>query len=93
MNLLGQIGYSNKQFFSVSTKPNTATQLFWAEVSQQWLQLASGLEVRHSDLALDFFGWLLGRGGEGFNVAFLQLRKCASNFLLHVSYFLVKPLS
>ncbi|KAJ6901738.1 bark storage protein A-like isoform X2 [Populus alba x Populus x berolinensis] len=44
VNLLGQIGYSTEQVFSVSREPNTAVSLWWMEVSQQWLQLAMSLE-------------------------------------------------
>ncbi|XP_057990622.1 bark storage protein A [Hevea brasiliensis] len=44
LNLLGQIGYSSEQFFTVTRKPNAAVPLFWAEVSQHWLQLAASLE-------------------------------------------------
>ncbi|XP_034929415.1 bark storage protein A isoform X2 [Populus alba] len=44
VNLLGQIGYSTEQLFSVSREPNTAVSLWWMEVSQQWLQLARSLE-------------------------------------------------
>ncbi|CAK7325339.1 unnamed protein product [Dovyalis caffra] len=44
MNLLGKIGYSYEQFFSELGKPNTAVPLFWAQISEQWLQLAVGLE-------------------------------------------------
>ncbi|KAF2318430.1 hypothetical protein GH714_007485 [Hevea brasiliensis] len=44
LNLLGQIGYSSEQFFTVTRKPNAAVPLFWAEVSQHWLQLAGSLE-------------------------------------------------
>jgi hypothetical protein len=50
MNLLGKIGYSYEQFFSESGKPNTAIPLFWAQISEQWLQLAAGLEVNYLDL-------------------------------------------
>lgn len=44
MNLLGKIGYSYEEFFSESGKPNTAIPLFWAQISERWLQLAAGLE-------------------------------------------------
>lgn len=54
VNLLGQIGYSTEQLFSVSREPNTAVSLWWMEVSQQWLQLARSLEVRHSNPAPQF---------------------------------------
>ena len=47
VNLLGRIGYSTEELFSVSIEPNTVVSLWWMEVSQQWLQLARSLEVRH----------------------------------------------
>ncbi|XP_055960200.1 bark storage protein A-like [Mercurialis annua] len=40
-NLLGKIGFRHEQFFS---EGNAAARLFWAEVSQDWLQLAASLE-------------------------------------------------
>ncbi|XP_050208978.1 bark storage protein A-like isoform X1 [Mercurialis annua] len=43
-NLLGKIGFSREQFFSVSTEGNAAAPMFWAEVSHEWLQLAASLE-------------------------------------------------
>ncbi|CAK7325340.1 unnamed protein product [Dovyalis caffra] len=43
-NLLGKISYTSEQLFSVSMEPNAATTVFWEEVSQHWLQLASSLE-------------------------------------------------
>jgi hypothetical protein len=54
VNLLGQIGYSTEEFFSVSREPNNAGSLWWMEVSQQWLQLARSLQVRHWNPAPQF---------------------------------------
>ncbi|KAK9283071.1 hypothetical protein L1049_011300 [Liquidambar formosana] len=45
INQLGRIGYSHEQFFSESGEPNTARPLFWAQISQHWLQLAANLEA------------------------------------------------
>uniref|UniRef100_A0A2P2KAN0 Bark storage protein A n=2 Tax=Rhizophora mucronata TaxID=61149 RepID=A0A2P2KAN0_RHIMU len=44
MNRLGHIGYSHEQFFSEMGKPNTATEMFWAQMSEHWLQIAASLE-------------------------------------------------
>ncbi|XP_028793435.1 bark storage protein A-like isoform X1 [Neltuma alba] len=43
-NLLGRVGYSSEEFFSVTGKPNLAQRLIWAKVTSQWLQLAATLE-------------------------------------------------
>ncbi|KAK4279580.1 hypothetical protein QN277_011338 [Acacia crassicarpa] len=43
-NLLGRVGYSSEEFFSVNGKPNLAERLIWAKVTSQWLHLASNLE-------------------------------------------------
>lgn len=58
MNLLGKIGYSYEQFFSESGETNTAKPLFWAQISQHWLQLASGLEVNYIELSILLHFWL-----------------------------------
>ncbi|KAJ8759192.1 hypothetical protein K2173_004199 [Erythroxylum novogranatense] len=44
VNLLGRIGYSNEQLFSVSGKANTETEIFWLQISHEWLQFSAGLE-------------------------------------------------
>lgn len=44
-NLLGNIGYSTQQFFSEAGKPNVSQPLFWIQVTQHWLHIASKLEV------------------------------------------------
>lgn len=46
INLLGRIVYGSEEFFSESGMPNTAQHLLWAQISQNWLQLATGLEAR-----------------------------------------------
>ncbi|XP_054791177.1 bark storage protein A-like isoform X1 [Prosopis cineraria] len=43
-NLLGRVGYSSEEFFSVTGKPNLSQRLIWAKVTSQWLQLAATLE-------------------------------------------------
>ncbi|OMO87101.1 hypothetical protein COLO4_20794 [Corchorus olitorius] len=43
-NLLGHIGYDEEEFFSESGEPSSAEPLFWANITPQWLQLASNLE-------------------------------------------------
>ncbi|KDP45052.1 hypothetical protein JCGZ_01552 [Jatropha curcas] len=48
LNMLGKIGYSNEQFFSVK-EANAAEPLFWAEVNQHWLHLAASLEGMELD--------------------------------------------
>ncbi|XP_054791178.1 bark storage protein A-like isoform X2 [Prosopis cineraria] len=44
-NLLGRVGYSSEEFFSVTGKPNLSQRLIWAKVTSQWLQLAATLEL------------------------------------------------
>ncbi|XP_054791179.1 bark storage protein A-like isoform X3 [Prosopis cineraria] len=44
-NLLGRVGYSSEEFFSVTGKPNLSQRLIWAKVTSQWLQLAATLET------------------------------------------------
>ncbi|KAE9451291.1 hypothetical protein C3L33_16815, partial [Rhododendron williamsianum] len=46
INLLGRIVYSSEEFFSESGMPNVAQPLLWAQISRNWLQLATGLEAR-----------------------------------------------
>ncbi|KAG5533103.1 hypothetical protein RHGRI_027363 [Rhododendron griersonianum] len=46
INLLGCIVYSSEEFFSESGMPNVAQPLLWAQISRNWLQLATGLEAR-----------------------------------------------
>ncbi|KDP45050.1 hypothetical protein JCGZ_01550 [Jatropha curcas] len=48
LNMLGKIGYSNEQFFSVK-EANAAEPLFWDEVNQHWLHLAASLEGMELD--------------------------------------------
>ncbi|XP_017648529.1 bark storage protein A-like isoform X2 [Gossypium arboreum] len=43
-NLLGHIGYMEEEYYSVAGEPNVAESLLWANISLQWLQLASNLE-------------------------------------------------
>ncbi|KAK6933484.1 Nucleoside phosphorylase domain [Dillenia turbinata] len=43
-NLLGRIGYSYEEFFSESGKPNTMEPIFWVNISEHWLHLASNLK-------------------------------------------------
>ncbi|XP_015876440.1 bark storage protein A isoform X2 [Ziziphus jujuba] len=43
-NILGQIRYIHEEFFSVSGEPNIARPLFWLEVNQEWLHVATKLE-------------------------------------------------
>ncbi|KAK3228397.1 hypothetical protein Dsin_000278 [Dipteronia sinensis] len=40
-NLLGHLGYETEQFFSESGDPNTPQPLLWAQVSEDWLQVAA----------------------------------------------------
>ncbi|KAK4835829.1 hypothetical protein QYF36_015056 [Acer negundo] len=40
-NLLGHLGYETEQFFSESGDPNTPQLLLWAQVSEDWLQVAA----------------------------------------------------
>ncbi|TXG49386.1 hypothetical protein EZV62_025261 [Acer yangbiense] len=40
-NLLGHLGYETVQFFSESGDPNTPQPLLWAQVSEDWLQVAA----------------------------------------------------
>ncbi|KAG8390535.1 hypothetical protein BUALT_Bualt01G0093600 [Buddleja alternifolia] len=42
-NLLGRIGYTPEQFYSEAGKPNVAQDVFWFQVNQKWLQLATTL--------------------------------------------------
>lgn len=44
-NKLGSIGYSTEYFYSKSGEPNTPERTLWFQTSQNWLKLASSLEV------------------------------------------------
>lgn len=44
-NELGQLGYSTEQFYSTSGDPTEPDRVFWFDVTKDWLNLASSLEV------------------------------------------------
>ncbi|KAI3470559.1 hypothetical protein Pfo_027222 [Paulownia fortunei] len=44
-NSLGRIGYGPEQFYSEAGEPNTAQEVLWFQVSNNWLQLATSLQV------------------------------------------------
>ncbi|GFQ00348.1 bark storage protein a [Phtheirospermum japonicum] len=43
-NTLGRIAYSPEQFYSEAGEPNTAQQVLWFQVTNNWLQLATTLQ-------------------------------------------------
>ena len=52
--MLGSIGYSYEELYSVSIgHKNSPKKVFWINTTQEWLQLAAGLEVVKNDIYID----------------------------------------
>ncbi|CAH2078083.1 unnamed protein product [Thlaspi arvense] len=43
-NLLGSIGYSYEELYSITGQTNSPKKVFWINTTQEWLHLAAGLE-------------------------------------------------
>lgn len=54
-NELGHIGFNFERLYSESGEPNNPQPLVWAEVDQNWLTIASKLQVRSLILSLSLF--------------------------------------
>lgn len=50
--MLGRIGYSYEELYSVTGQTNSPKKVFWINTNQEWLHLASDLEVIDNDIMI-----------------------------------------